>query len=249
MVPPLGHHSHHYFYKKIMLIKGFEKTTLIDYPGHLASIIFVGGCNFRCDYCYNKDLVLCPAKLPSLSEHDILHELEKRKNFIDGLVITGGEPTLQPDLADFIKKVRALNLKIKLDSNGYNPEIIKALLAKNLLDYIAMDIKAPLKRYAEIAGVPINTNKITKSIELIMRSGIAYEFRTTVWRDSFSPEEFKSMFGLINGAQNYYLQNMYPHFPTPPKQTYDPMLKSEIEPILALSKQFVQQSALRGTWR
>ncbi len=232
-----------------MLIKGFEKTTLIDYPGHIAAIIFVGGCNFRCDFCYNQALVHTPHQLPTLSEDHVLTELAKRAVFLDGVVITGGEPTLQRDLLPFIHRIRALHLKIKLDTNGYRPDIVKELLAQNVLDYIAMDIKGPLSRYAEITGVPIDTAIIEQSIQLIMHAGIAYEFRTTVWRSGFRQEDFAQMLTLIAGARHYYLQNMFPAFTMPTQQQFEPLFKYEIEPIVQLARQHVQHCALRGEWR
>jgi len=232
-----------------MLIKGFEKTTLIDYPGHIASIIFTGGCNFRCDFCYNQSLVHTPAAMPTIPQEEVLAELASRAAFIDGVVITGGEPTLQHDLRDFIQKVRALNLKIKLDTNGYNPEKVEELLKLKLIDYIAMDIKGPLSRYAEITDVPIDTTKIERSIKLIMNAGIDYEFRTTVWRSGFSHEDFHAILSLIAGARHYYLQNMFPMFAQPTKHEYAPMLKRDIEPLFQLARQHVQHCALRGQWR
>ena len=231
-----------------MQIKSLVKTTLIDYPNHIAAIIFVGGCNFRCDYCYNKDLVYNPDKIPTIPEETVLSFLNSRKKVLEGLVITGGEPTLQKDLKEFILKVKALGLKVKLDSNGYNPEILEEFIALGIIDYIAMDIKASLGRYAEIAGVNIATDRIKRSIELLKTSGIPYEFRTTVWKNGFSEKEFQAIYELIQGTSDHYLQNMYPYFSIKPKLTYEPMSKQEIEPIIELGKKYVRNVQLRGEW-
>jgi pyruvate formate lyase activating enzyme len=232
-----------------MLIKGFEKTTLIDYPGHIAAIIFTGGCNFRCDFCYNQALVHTPQQLPTIPEEQVLEELAKRASFIDGVVITGGEPTLHRDLIPFIKQIRTLNLKIKLDTNGYQPEKVKEILAQKIVDYVAMDIKGPLSRYAEITGIPLDTKKIEQSIKLIMNAGIDYEFRTTVWKRGFTQEDFSQMLSLISGARHYYLQNMFPAFAQPTQQKFEPMLRHEVEPLYQFAQQHVQHCALRGEWR
>ena len=134
-----------------MNICGYQKTTLLDYPGHVAATIFTGGCNFRCPFCHNSDLLFNPA--PLISEEEILTFLRKRKSILSGICITGGEPTLQTDLSEFIEKVRSLGYKIKLDTNGYRPEIISDLLNRNLLDYIAMDIKAGYSNYSKVCGI------------------------------------------------------------------------------------------------
>lgn len=229
-------------------IKGFQKTTLIDYPGHIASIIFLGGCNFRCDYCYNKDLVLNPGTLPGLTPESVLQELSQRKDFIDGVVITGGEPTLYPDLVKLISDIKTLGLKVKLDSNGYQPTILKNILSSGLVDYIAMDIKGPLARYQEITCVPLAIERIQESIDLLKSGVVPYEFRTTVWKDAFTDNEFDAIFKLIHGAQNYYLQNMYPVFTIKPQRDYEPMSRRDILPILERGKHVVQHIALRGDW-
>lgn len=229
-------------------IKGFEKTTLIDFPGHIASIIFLGGCNFRCDYCYNKDLVLNPGSLPGLTQESILHELTQRKNFIDGVVITGGEPTLYPGLTQLIGEIKALGLKVKLDSNGYQPTILKNLLESGMVDYVAMDIKGPLSRYQDITCVPLKVERIQESINLLKTGTVPYEFRTTVWKNAFTDKEFDDIFDLIRGAQHYYLQNMYPVFTIKPQHTYEPMSKQAITPIFERGKEAVHHISLRGEW-
>ena len=189
-----------------MQIHGFNKTTLLDYPGLVAATIFTGACNFRCPYCHNADLVLNPSSQPIIPEEEILSHLRKRKGITQGVCITGGEPTLQKDLKDFIKKLKELDLKVKLDSNGYKPEVLKDLVKDNLLDYIAMDVKAPLDEYDIIAGVKLDTSKLKESIDFLIAGDLPFEFRTTVIKDFHTRESFEKMSELIKGAKNYYLQ-------------------------------------------
>jgi len=189
-----------------MKIGGLQKTTLLDYPHKVAAIVFTQGCNFRCSFCYNGELVI-PDKFSSpIPEKDIFGFLKKRKNVLDGIVITGGEPTLHKDLPEFIKKIKDLGLSVKLDTNGTNPEMVKGLLVDNLIDYIAMDIKAPLDRYEEVVGRPLQTEDITKSIEIIMDSDLDYEFRSTLVPDIHTLEDIKKMGKMIEGAKKWYLQ-------------------------------------------
>ena len=189
-----------------MQIHGFNKTTLLDYPGLVAATIFTGACNFRCPYCHNADLVLNPSSQPVIPEEEILSHLRKRKGITQGVCITGGEPTLQKDLKDFIKKLKELDLKVKLDSNGYKPEVLKDLIKDNLLDYIAMDVKAPLDEYDVIAGVKLDTSKLKESIDFLIAGDLPFEFRTTVIKDFHTRESFEKISELIKGAKNYYLQ-------------------------------------------
>ena len=189
-----------------MQIHGFNKTTLLDYPGLVAATIFTGACNFRCPYCHNADLVLNPSSQPIIPEEEILSHLRKRKGITQGVCITGGEPTLQKDLKDFIKKLKELDLKVKLDSNGYKPEVLKNLVKDNLLDYIAMDVKAPLEEYDVIAGVKLDTSKLKESIDFLIAGDLPFEFRTTVIKDFHTRESFEKISELIKGAKNYYLQ-------------------------------------------
>ena len=189
-----------------MQIHGFNKTTLLDYPGLVAATIFTGACNFRCPYCHNAELVLNPASQPIIPEEEILAHLKKRQGITQGVCITGGEPTLQKDLKDFIKKLKELDLKVKLDSNGYKPEVLKDLVHDNLLDYIAMDVKAPLDEYEIIAGVKLDTSKLKESIDFLIEGDLPFEFRTTVIKDFHTRESFEKISELIKGADRYYLQ-------------------------------------------
>ena len=136
-----------------MKIYGFQKTTLLDYPEHVAATVFTGGCNFRCPYCQNGGLVLCPGKYGAVPEEEVWRHLEKRKGILDGVCITGGEATLQPDLEAFIRKVKEMGYAVKLDTNGYRPEVLKRLLEEGLLDYVAMDVKASKENYARAVGL------------------------------------------------------------------------------------------------
>ncbi len=202
-----------------MLLCGLNKTTLLDYPGHVAATLFTGGCNFRCPFCHNRDLVLAPEGAQHISAEEIWRFLEKRKGVLQGVCITGGEPTLQPDLPDFIRKVKGLGYRVKLDTNGYRPQVLKALLEEGLLDYAAMDIKASKESYAKVIGLEakncsdkesqnmsFDIKKIAESVELLKRSSIPYEFRTTVVKGLHTPEEFEEIGKWLQGARAYYLQ-------------------------------------------
>ena len=191
-----------------MNIYGYQKTTLLDYPGHVAATIFTGGCNFRCPFCHNSDLVTGLTISDSIPEEEIFTFLKKRKNVLSGICITGGEPTLQADLAEFIEKVRSFGYKIKLDTNGYRPEVIDALLAKNLLDYIAMDIKTGHSNYIKVSGFPnLNMENIKKSISLIENAGIPYEFRTTVVKELHSEKDFLEITNMLSKESPYFIQS------------------------------------------
>lgn len=189
-----------------MIIDGFNKLTLLDYPKHAACIIFTRGCNFRCVFCQNSPLIENNKQKGLIDEEEVLNYLMKRKNVLDGIVISGGEPTLQKDLVPFIKKVKKISLKVKLDTNGTNPTIIKELLDNNLVDYIAMDIKDNLSSYEKIINCNTNISLIKQSIKLIKESKIDHEFRTTIIKEYHNIENIKSLLKDFKN-ENYYLQN------------------------------------------
>ncbi len=189
-----------------MLIKGFQPLTLIDYPGQLAAIIFFGGCNLRCHYCYNKLLALNSPELPIINEDQIFSFLENRNGLIDGVVITGGEPTLQEDLTEFIKKIKQLGFLVKLDTNGTNPDIVKELIDNKLVDYIAMDIKNIPESYEKTTTVGIDIKNVMETVKIIMGSGIDYEFRTTVLPKLISKKDFLKIGEWLKGAKKYCIQ-------------------------------------------
>lgn len=187
-----------------MQISGFEKLTLTDFPNNLACIIFTQGCNFSCPFCQNSDLIKINNGLIDLNT--IYDYLEKRKNVLDGIVISGGEPTVQKDLKQFIQRLKQYNLKIKLDTNGSNYDLLKDLIESNLIDYVAMDIKNEFESYNKICGKIINIENIKKSIELLKKSNIDYEFRTTIIKEFHDIEKIKKICKYI-GNSKYFLQN------------------------------------------
>jgi len=188
-----------------MIIKGLQKTSLIDYPPYTVSVIFTAGCNFRCPYCQNPDLVNNSPDLKQYSQEEIIDFLKSRKKWLDGICITGGEPLLYPEIIEFIKKIKEISMKIKLDTNGSNPELLTDIIKNKLVDYIAMDIKGPLERYNELTKSNINTENIKKSIELIKNSNIDYEFRTTVTPD-LAEQDIKKIGELLKGAKKFSIQ-------------------------------------------
>lgn len=189
-----------------MIIGGFQRFSLIEYPEKISAIVFTQGCNFRCPYCHNPELINTQASQNLISEENIFSFLEKRKNKLDAVVVTGGEPTLQPDLLEFLKKIKMMGYLIKLDTNGSHPDIIEKAIEQKLVDYLAMDVKAPLEKYREITNFDIEQNKIRHSIESIMNSRVDYEFRTTVIESQLSKEDILEIGKLINGAKLYVLQ-------------------------------------------
>lgn len=203
-----------------MLIGGLEKFSLLDYPGYVSAIIFTQGCNFRCQFCYNPMLVW-PVKVgkskyaqateqqkdhPEIHEDDLFVFLRSRAGKLDAIVITGGEPCLQKDLPEFIVKIRKLGFLIKLDTNGSYPEILDKLIKQKLVDYIAMDLKAPAEKYEEITGFESNFENIKKSVKMIMQSGLPYEFRTTMVPGFLNKDEINEMGKIIKGSRVWYLQ-------------------------------------------
>ncbi len=191
-----------------MILGGFQKLTLIDYPGKLAATVFAVGCSFRCPFCHNPELVLRShfAAPNNKWEKDFFAHLKNRKEKLDGVCITGGEPTIQPDLADFIRKIKKMGFSVKLDTNGTRPDVLKELFKEKLLDYVAMDIKNTLEKYDETTGSKADKKRIKLSVELIRNSGVPYEFRTTVVPGLHTPKDFDKIAQWLSGSRAYYLQ-------------------------------------------
>jgi len=189
-----------------MPIKGIEKFSLLDYDDKISCVLFFSNCNMRCPFCHNAPLVLDPTFGEDLVYDDIYKYLEKRKGLVDAVVITGGEPTLTPNIIDIIRDVKGLGYLVKLDTNGTNPQVINALLEEGLLDYIAMDIKNSYDKYMVTAGVNVNLDHIKESISIIMNSGIDYEFRTTIINEYHTLHDIEKIGDMIKGAKKVRLQ-------------------------------------------
>ena len=191
----------------IMLnIQGLQKTTLLDYPGFVAATVFFGGCNMRCPFCHNMDIVENTTE-PAYSDRDVLGFLSKRSGILDGVCITGGEPTLCPELPSFIARIKDLGYRVKLDTNGTNPKMLKSLVNDKLVDYVAMDIKSSLGGYGKACGISsIDTSPIKESIDFLLAGTCEYEFRTTAVEEFLSDNVISEIGALIKGAKQYYLQ-------------------------------------------
>lgn len=190
-----------------MNIQGLQKTTLLDYPGHVAATIFVSGCNFRCPFCHNMNLVLSKDE-PAYRTDDILSFLQKRQGVLDGVCITGGEPTLYSDLPDFISSVKSLGYLIKLDTNGSNPDLLSGMISRGLIDYVAMDIKSSIDGYGSITEIPdLQTDKILDSIGILNSSGLDHEFRTTYIKEFHTSDVISDIGHMLEGSPKYYIQS------------------------------------------
>ena len=232
-----------------MNIVGIENCSLVDYPGVLSAVFFTPGCNFDCFYCHNRSLVRMSPNGTWLGEQVALASLDERRGFLDAAVITGGEPTLQPDLADFIRQVRARDYLVKLDTNGSRPAVLASLLEEGLLDYVAMDVKAPPHRYREIACAAVDVAAVEASMRLLMASGVAYEFRTTV-APLLDIDDICTIARWICGATRYALQQFRRPTTEPaasdPRNAADPHASDWPERAAPLIRPFVDELLFRG---
>ncbi len=229
-----------------MFIGGLQKFSLIDYPKKICAIVFTQGCNFRCDYCHNPELSDCKSFREIIPEKDFIDFLEQRKGRLDAVTVTGGEPTLQPDLLDFLQKIKEMGFLVKLDSNGSNPDILQKAIAGKLVDYIAMDIKAPLKKYKDIVHFSVDQKRIEKSIKIIKDCGVDYEFRTTVVKSQLDMDDFSKIGKLIEGAKLYILQKFIPTKLLNPKFINEHSYSDdEFEEIKKIMETFVKKCSLR----
>jgi len=222
-----------------MDLAGWRPTTLIDFPGRVAATLFTSGCNFRCPFCHNPELVLQERAvgLPVLDEQEILRELGRRHGFLDGVVLTGGEPTLQADLCSFAERVKALGFRVKLDTNGSTPDVVRALVEKRLVDYVAVDIKASPGRYREFAGIDAPIAEIEQTVTILKREAVDYEFRTTV-APGLARLDIEAIAEWVGPARRYVLQR----FRVPQEGS-----KTLLDPSWAL-RDGLNEEALREAW-
>ena len=227
-----------------MNIQGILKMTLLDYPGKVACTIFTGGCNFRCPFCHNASL---PEQFNApLSLDEIFSFLEKRRGLLDGVCLSGGEPLMQPDASDFLKRVRDMGYSVKLDTNGFYPEKLKDIVLSGTVDYVAMDIKNSEEKYATTCGLEkINFSYIKESIDFLLSGYIPYEFRTTTVKGLHDADSFKDIATLISGAENYFIQSYTPS-DNMLSNKFSAFSKEELENFIEIVRPFVKNISLRG---
>ncbi len=228
-------------------IKGLEKFSSRDFPGHISSTVFVGGCSFRCPYCHNAQLVLEPETIPSLAPEYFLSYLDSRRGWLEGVCFTGGEPLLHEDLEEAIRVVRERGLLVKLDTNGSFPDRLEALLALGLLDWVAMDVKAPLERYREVTRSNVDLERIVRSIDVLRGSGIRHTFRTTAVPGFVGRDDVVRIGEWLEGAESYLLQSFVPQTTLDPAfLEIKPFGLAEIEEIAEAVRPFFAEVRIDG---
>ena len=228
-----------------MKIHGLQKMTLLDYPGKVACTVFLGGCEFRCPFCHNWELIDMSAPA-IMDDTELLKFLETRRGLLDGVAFTGGEPLLRKDLPELIRRIRDMGFLIKLDTNGNNPEPLAAVVGEGLIDYVAMDIKNSPERYGETIGLPgYDISNVLASAEFLLNGSVEYEFRTTVVKQFHDRESFEKIGEWIKGAEKYYLQ-VFVDRETVPYSGLESYTKEEMEEFLNIVKKSVKHAEIRG---
>lgn len=228
-----------------MDIQGLQKMTLLDYPGKVACTVFLGGCDFRCPFCHNGELVLSPAPA-QMDQEELLAFLKKRQGLLDGVCITGGEPLLRSDLKGLLEAIHALGYPVKLDTNGSHPRALVDLVERHLVDYVAMDVKNSPERYLETVGVPgLDVGPIRESVAFLLEGMVDYEFRTTVVREFHDSDSFRAIGPWLAGAKRYFLQSFVDR-DTVIQEGLHPWGRAELEEFAAIVRPWVPEVALRG---
>jgi pyruvate formate lyase activating enzyme len=231
----------------VVEIKGIEKFSSRDFPGHISSTVFLGGCTFRCPYCHNADLVLRPESIQTMPVDIFLSYLDGRKGWLEAVCLSGGEPLLHEDIEDIIRVVRERGLLVKLDTNGSFPERLEGLLTAGLLDWVAMDVKAPLERYREVTRSNVDVESIVRSADVLRNSGVRYTFRTTVVPGLVGKEDVVKIGEWLNGAANYLIQQFAPQTTIDPAfLEVKPFSRAELEDIVAAAKPYFQDVRIEG---
>ncbi len=230
-----------------MPVKGFQGTSLLDFPGRLASLVFFGGCNLTCPFCHNPALVLTPGDYPDLPADELLAELEQRRSFIDGVVISGGEPTLDPTLPDLLRAMKELGLAVKLDTNGLAPAMLERLFATGLVDYCALDLKTAPDRYGELHPGPVDSEALGRSVGLLLAGGVDYELRTTCVPGLVEESDIRALGELVRGGKRWVLQQFVPGH-----ALAEHLRESEVHPegtiraLAAVAGEYVEAATVRG---
>lgn len=227
-----------------MLIKGLQKVTLLDYPGNIACTVFLGGCNFRCPFCHNGSLVLPERMGETLSREDFLAFLDSRRGRLRGVCVSGGEPTLQPDLPELLSEIKSRGFLVKLDTNGTNPEMLFGLINDGLVDYVAMDIKNSPEKYAQTAGVDFELDTVRQSAQLLMQGRVDFEFRTTLMRELHTAEDIRAIGQWLAGGEKFYLQT-YREEGDLIVGGFTPFKKEETEQLLRALREFIPNAEIR----
>ena len=227
-----------------MNVQGYQKLTLLDFPGKTACTVFTGGCNLRCPFCHNAGLVRTPLAGPNLTD-EVLVYLQKRRGILDGVCITGGEPLLQPDLEDFLRKVKEMGYAVKLDTNGTLPRRLEAILATNLVDYVAMDIKSSPDGYAAATGTDADVSAVTDSLSLLRQSGIPYELRTTAVRGIHTAADFAAIGEWLGDVPAYFIQRFVDSGQLL-GEGFDAFSPEEMEHLLTTVRAYIPSAQLRG---
>jgi len=230
-----------------MRIKGYQGTSLLDFPGKIASLIFFGGCNLTCPFCHNPTLVLDPEQYPDYPLAAIRDELEKRRAFIDGVVISGGEPTLDPGCINLMREIKGMGLQVKLDTNGLRPDRLERMLADGLIDYLAFDLKTAPARYGELHNAPVDLRALERAIALTLQADIDYEFRTTCVPGLVEAADIAAMGQAIRGARRWVLQQFVPdHALDASLHAHPPLEEDTLQAYADTARQYANDVILRG---
>lgn len=229
-----------------MFLAGLQKLTLLDYPGHVACTVFTAGCNLRCPFCHNSDLVLPERKPERLNEEEFFSLLKKRQGILEGVCVTGGEPLLQPDIADFLQRIKTLGYAVKLDTNGTRPQVLRRLVEEGLVDFVAMDIKNSPARYGETAGLAdMDLSPVRESVDYLLSGVVDYEFRTTVAAELHTEQDMEEIARWLSGAKQYAIQNFRDSGDIlSPGLT--PCTAQQLERFAAVVRPYVRQVLTRG---
>jgi pyruvate formate lyase activating enzyme len=230
-----------------MSIKGFQGTSLLDFPGRIASLVFFGGCNLTCPYCHNPGLVLDPGQYPDYPVEAVLDQLQSRRRFIDGVVVSGGEPTLDPGLLPFLRQVKGLGLAVKLDTNGLRPEVLEQAVAEGLVDRVALDLKTAPARYGELHGGPVDASGLQLSVRLLLAGAVDYELRTTCVPGLVEEADIRAVGELVRGARRWVLQQFVPgHSLAEELREIEPHSVETIRTLANVARGYVGEVAVRG---